>query len=158
MMPSLQRTGGSVSGNDQTGNDQSGNDQAISDRDAIRELLARYCHLLDARRIDAWSELFTADCVLDLAGMRRFEGREGVLEFAAGLPAPEGPSPSRHCIVNEIVEVDGDHATAECYLILLTLQPQLALGATGRYVDRLRRENGQWRFEERVIHLERATS
>lgn len=126
-----------------------------ADRDDIRQLLARYCHLLDGRRIDDWSELFTDDGALEIVGVRRFEGREGVRAFAAGLPAPDGPSPSRHCIANELVEVDGDRATAECYLVLLTVQPRLQLGGAGRYVDRLRRVDDQWRFEERVIHLER---
>jgi 3-phenylpropionate/cinnamic acid dioxygenase small subunit len=129
-----------------------------ADRDDIRQVLARYCHLLDGRKIDAWSELFTEDCALEIAGMRRFEGREGVLAFAAGLPAPDGPSPSRHYIANELIEVDGDHATAECYLLLLSVEPQLALSGAGRYVDRLRRDDDQWRLEERIIHLERPGS
>jgi hypothetical protein len=75
--------------------------------------------------------------------------------FAAGLPKPTGPSPSRHCIVNELISVEGDRATAECYLLLLTLEPQLALGGAGRYTDRLRRDDRRWRFQERIIHLER---
>lgn len=39
--------------------------QTISDRDAICEVKARYCRLLDTKQWDAWAELFTEDLVMD---------------------------------------------------------------------------------------------
>jgi hypothetical protein len=40
-----------------------GKEEAMSDKDEIRELLARYCFALDADRFDEMAELFTTDGV-----------------------------------------------------------------------------------------------
>ena len=63
----------------------------IHDRLAIQDLLARYCHSIDASRADLCIGLFTDDAILDTP-VGKAEGRAAILEWIEGrlaLRAPE---------------------------------------------------------------------
>jgi SnoaL-like domain len=53
---------------------------------------------------------------------------------------------SLHHITHQVVEIDGDEAHAESYVIGLMLNPdgKTARLLSGRYIDRLERREGQW--------------
>jgi len=58
----------------------------------------------------------------------------------------------RHVISNLVVQVDGDHGHATCYLtVFLTRDGQSRLLAPGQYDCELRRVDGDWRFQNRVV-------
>jgi ketosteroid isomerase-like protein len=116
------------------------------DRDAIRDLMARYNHAIDGGDAETWTALFTADAVFDTG--QRFTGTDELLAFAHGV-AGSG-RPTRHVVANEVIEVDGDRATCRAYLLLYSgSPPQLAL--TGAYDDELRRVDGSWRYSRRTF-------
>ena len=60
----------------------------------IRNLLARYCLLLDLDEVEAWIQLFTPDATYQVYG-RTFAGHDGLRKMIDGRPgrAPPGRPP-----------------------------------------------------------------
>ena len=129
----------------------------LEDRIAIHDLFIRYCRALDNGEVETVVACFTPDAVLkspvvDVTGhdeIRAFAGR-----FAAQLAAG---TQFRHMVTNIVVTVDGEHATATAYLLVLitengahrTLPP-------GRYECDLVKEQGVWRFARRTVFHDHA--
>ncbi len=126
----------------------------LEDKDAIRELLALYCFHFDGGRFEDWLDLFTEDGVFDVKGIGRFSGRDQLRAFLKNVPVTDGMPAMKHCVMNDIVQVDGDSASARCYVLVARGGGRLDLGVAGRYEDHLRRVNGQWRFAERQAFLD----
>ncbi|PRA33834.1 nuclear transport factor 2 family protein [Pseudomonas poae] len=120
--------------------------------EAIRTLRMRYCHYLDANRMDALAQLFTEDAVCHVAGAG-WTGRDAI---KAGLSQAfvdfdteqRGQYPFLHAVSNHWIEMlDDDHAEGRCYLTDWVTQrpagenPLLLLGV---YVDEYRRVDGKW--------------
>jgi len=126
----------------------------LEDKDAIRELLAWYCFHFDGGRFDEWLDLFTPDGVFEVHGVGRFVGRAQLRAFLANVPSANGVPTMKHCVMNDIVCVDGDVATAQSYVLVARPGERVELGVAGRYEDRLRRVDGRWRFSERHAFLD----
>src|SRR3546814_7524563 len=76
--------------------------------------------------------------------------------FAEAIKPPAAPRPGRmHILGNERVDIDGDIARSESYLV--SCQDVLADGVrktrnrAGRYVDRFERRNGTWKLAARTM-------
>jgi hypothetical protein len=127
--------------------------QTLSDRMAIQDLLAAYCHAVDARDWVAFTGLFTADAKLDFSA---FGGPVcGVLamtEFLEGVL--RGLHPGQHTISTARVEIDGDHARARTAALVMVGSPRdEAPGVTQVglwYRDSLMRTPSGWRIDSRV--------
>jgi hypothetical protein len=59
-----------------------------------------------------------------------------------------------HNITTHTVDIDGDDAHAESYVIVLLLNGSTAQVISGRYIDRLERRDGQWRIAVRRSTVE----
>jgi SnoaL-like domain len=59
-----------------------------------------------------------------------------------------------HNITTHTVDIDGDEAHAESYVIVLLLNGDTAQVISGRYIDRLERRDGQWRIAVRRSTVE----
>lgn len=81
----------------------------------------------------------------------RTVGRDALLELGRGIGGMYASAPMRHVVTNVVIDVDGDDATSESYLQILSVGPQPSVMTTGVYHDRLRRVDGCWRFTERVM-------
>ncbi len=126
----------------------------IEEKDAIRELLASYCFHFDNGEFDQWVQLFTEDGAFDLGARGRFQGRDALRNFLKIVPLIRGVPMIKHCVMNSIVRVTDDHATARSYVVVLRGGDSLALSVAGRYEDLLAKQDGQWRFRERKAHLD----
>ncbi len=116
----------------------------FEERDSILQLLYAYNHAIDGGDADRWAGMFTEDGSLDAAG-RVFAGREELVRFAEGVHG------MRHVVVNPVVEVSGDTATVEAYVVVYRgLTPTVI----GTYEDRLVRTTAGWRFHRRVFRPE----
>ena len=83
---------------------------ALSDRDAICELKARYCRLLDTKQWDAWTELFVEEVVLDTSeagGPPAITGREPAI---AMVRANIETARTAHQVHTPEITVVGDRA------------------------------------------------
>jgi hypothetical protein len=133
--------------------------QRLEDTETIRLLLERYLVLNETRDYPAYSQLFAKNGELVLR-RGRATGPDAILKlmndsFGAANAAPNNPlNGSKHLLSNVEIRVDGDTATASSRWTLLTVgedkRPMLA--QTGRYGDKLVRENGVWKFQQRIIH------
>jgi len=126
----------------------------LEEKDAIRELLARYCFHFDLGAFDDWIALFTPDGVFDVGPMGRFEGHVGLRQFLKNVPLTEDLPLVKHCVMNSIVTVDGANATAQSYAVVISAGPPLGLTLVGRYEDRLVKTPHGWRFHERHVHFD----
>jgi hypothetical protein len=61
----------------------------------------------------------------------------------------------RHVVSNLIVDVEGDHANATCYLLdYLTANGKTELLSPGEYRCTLTRIDGRWLFNNRMVTLD----
>jgi hypothetical protein len=111
---------------------------AMTDEDQIRNLISRYFHHLDDRDYERWKALLTSDVLITINGAERWppnvqiEGQRG-----------------QHISVNQIVEVEGDRASAVFdYFYIAEIGPpkyeRLVVLSFGRYTDRFVREGEGW--------------
>jgi ketosteroid isomerase-like protein len=133
----------------------------LEDREAIRELQATYCFLVDDGRFEELVERwFTEDARCDFhdaaAVMPPFvsTGRTEILAFFTGVVAVLLEDMC-HTVHNQRIVIDGDAADGECYFELTAKHPATdeAVVGAGRYLDRYRRVDGGWRFSERAAHI-----
>lgn len=121
--------------------------RAIEDRDAIRELTARYCQLAVSGRAEDIVALFTREGEME-SGETRERGRERLLELYRSSFGALRPIPFIH---NHVVELDGDRATGFCSIELRMVENGEAVTAAGHYDDVFEREDGVWKFARRRL-------
>jgi ketosteroid isomerase-like protein len=121
-----------------------GNVTIAEDHDAIRNLLGRYNHAIDAQQVDEWVSLFTDDGVFDRGG----SVASGPDELRTVAESVKGPM--RHVIANEVIDVDGDEANVRAYVFVFAGSPPV-VRTSGTYDDQLRRVDGAWRFSRRTF-------
>ncbi|MGV8919674.1 MAG: nuclear transport factor 2 family protein [Pseudomonas sp.] len=120
--------------------------------EAIRKLRVLYCHHLDSGRIEALSQLFTEDGILQVdRGCWR-----GRAEILAGLSSAfaeydvqqRGAYPFVHLVSNQWVELlDENRAEGRCHMQFLATGKAVEenpLILMGIYADEYRQVEGQW--------------
>ncbi len=120
----------------------------------IRQLKARYFHLMDQKRWDEWADVFCEDVVIDTtqeADTPIIRGRKAFLEFLA--PILEGVQTVHHGHLSEIERTGSDTARATWSMEDMLWWPPEAGGrhlwGLGFYFETYRRDDrGQWRIEE----------
>jgi 3-phenylpropionate/cinnamic acid dioxygenase small subunit len=136
--------------------------QAKLPHEAIRNLLGRYCELIDAGDFDGLGELFAGAVLRDEAGRETARGRDAVVALytSATRRHGDGTPRTRHITANPIIEVDEAAGTATARSVYLVLQATDALPlqpiVTGRYRDRFSQgtADGGWSFTERTITVD----
>jgi 3-phenylpropionate/cinnamic acid dioxygenase small subunit len=128
--------------------------------EAIRNLLGRYCELMDAGNFDALAELFEHGRLSDEDGNVFCTGSAAMAKmWHAQTMVYDGSPRTRHITANPIIavdEVDGTADVRSSYIVFqgisgqgeaaLPLQPIVS----GRYVDHfVRADDGTWRWDER---------
>ena len=126
---------------------------SADDVTAIEQLVARHYHYYDRRDPEGFAATFTADGALELGG-RRHEGREALGAWARMLGERHGSGRYRHWVNNLWIEGEGDRAELRCYLVLFDNEGDGRVTLIGQYDDRLRREDGEWRFSLRRFAAE----
>jgi len=127
----------------------------MSDEEAIRRLMAEYCLGTDTGNTERWASCFTDDVVWDGGAFGRYEGKEACRAFHQ---ASGGASSAlRHLNINPAIDVDGDRATVQSYIIVI--QPgEGAPGVLfcGFYDDVMVKRDGRWLIQSRVLRSELA--
>lgn len=132
--------------------------QRLEDVEAIRLLLERYIELNESRDYVEYSRLFAKDGELVLR-RGRATGPDAILKlmqdsFGAANASPTNPlNGSSHVLSNMKIDVTGDTATATSrWTLLLRTEEGPKPAQAGRYGDKLVRENGEWKFQQRIIY------
>jgi len=126
---------------------------AIEDRLAIGDLFTRYTCALDEGEVDVIVDCFAPDAALVSPAVGRHEGHAAIRAFAERFARfRRNGNQLRHVISNLMMRVDGETAHATCYLtVFLTKDGKSSLMAPGRYVCDLRKRDGTWKFQNRVV-------
>jgi 3-phenylpropionate/cinnamic acid dioxygenase small subunit len=131
--------------------------RSVNARDEIRELMFRYCEMIDAGDVDGLVELFAHAVLGGFEGDREWQGRDEIRAMYSGAGRRErttGTRRTKHITTNVLIELDDDAgtATARSYWVLLTSQSPntpIAISLAGSYHDRFERVDERWRFAER---------
>ena len=121
--------------------------QELEDKEAIREVLARYGFTADLGLSKDWVDVWTEDGVYDLGPDDKAVGSDGLLYDI--ITNPKGhktiENRSQHTVVNHFIRVDGDTAWAEAYSIVFVR------GDDGYYPWDMRLQSLQVRTEGRPM-------
>ena len=131
---------------------------ALADWFEINNAFIRYATSLDRGDVEAVVSCFTDDASLVSPVLGEFFGHAGVRDFAsrtARLKQEEGVQ-FRHVVSNLVVDTEGDRARATCYLLdFRTRDGKTELLSPGEYECFLRKIDGRWLFERRVVVMDR---
>lgn len=127
----------------------------VTEKLAIRELCAKYCHTLDAGDMEEWSALFTEDGTFEVPAFGwSAKGRADLVEFIQKiLPFEIGDFkhlPAAHAIT---LDPEGRNATAVLdfqFVALRDQEPVIAM--VGYYEDEYEIDGERWRFAKRSIN------
>jgi len=131
--------------------------RALEDREEIRQLMINYGRTLDQRDFSAFSKLFAQEAEYGGgggAGMTK--GPEAIAKLLEDV-FRQNPTnlntPNFHLFCNEIINVDGDRASAFSKGVFVARGnnnlPESVMLAT--YKDVFIRENGAWKFKQRIV-------
>jgi SnoaL-like domain len=123
-----------------------------TDRDAIRDLLARYTYNGDQGRVAELAACFADDGCLEFPGNKA----TGLAEIEQALSDGSGTrNPAltfvRHHITNPLIDIAGNHATARSYF---TVHTNIGPDHSGTYSDKLIRAPQGWRFAHRLVRVD----
>jgi 3-phenylpropionate/cinnamic acid dioxygenase small subunit len=125
--------------------------------DAIRNLLGRYCEVMDAAEWAALGELFADAELAGPDGTVLAAGADAVAAmYRRGTALYNGSPRTRHVTANTILEVEGDTATARSSYVVFQAVDGFALQPiiTGRYLDTFVRAEQGWRFARRQFFVD----
>ena len=125
----------------------------LLDRQAIADLLSRYCQTLDEYDLDGMAATFAEDAVTDYGAGRggRVEGRDAIrARIAAGQAEFRRTA---HVLGQSLVEIEGHRAEGVTYVTAWHEWPDGRQDALRlRYVDVFRRDEGRrWLITERRV-------
>lgn len=127
--------------------------QRIEDRQALTDLVTRYCIAVDDRDLDAIIELFSSDARMGHAdGSAGGSGHDGIHEYYEARL--RGVGMCFHYPHAQLVEFASDDEATGVVLAHaeMSIGEQLIVGAI-RYHDEYVRERGTWRFRERRLRF-----
>jgi 3-phenylpropionate/cinnamic acid dioxygenase small subunit len=125
--------------------------------EAIRNLLGRYCELMDAADWAQVGELFANAEIVGPNGSVVAHGSAAVQAlYERGTRLYDGSPRTRHITSNTIIDVDADTATARSAYVVFQAVDGFALQVivTGRYRDEFVRVEREWRFARRQFFVD----
>lgn len=126
--------------------------RTLLDEREIRAVLARYCRGVDRCDIELIASCFHEDAQDD-HGNWLARGRDIAPHIVSAIRP--GDAKAMHFMGNVLIEIEGDIAFAESYLLAFRAfdrdgKPYTRTRAL-RFVDRLERRDNTWRISERVV-------
>jgi hypothetical protein len=130
--------------------------QRLVDEAEIRDLHLKYCRGVDRMDFDLIRSCYHPDATDDHGSFQG--GVDAFIEFCKGvLPTFVHTT---HYACNQLVKIEGDKAWAENYTYAVHRKaptgdnPGVDIIMMLRYVDRLERRNGEWRFADRTLAVD----
>jgi uncharacterized protein (TIGR02246 family) len=124
--------------------------QELLDKQAIRELTARYSRAADRGDAELMASVFHPDASYDQGGGQPMTGETIGEQIIAGLRAMMRSS--FHQVGGQLVDVRGDTAVGETYTSgQHVLADGKRLRTQTRYLDRFEKRDGEWRIASRRI-------
>jgi anthranilate 1,2-dioxygenase small subunit len=146
---------------------------ALVRRWELDQLFTDYVHCLDADELERWPDFFTEDCFYRITSAENYEaGRPLGLIYATSRDMLKDrvsalreaniyePQRYRHLVSSiNIVKIAADGAEAldvvANFLVVRTMQDgEMTIFGAGRYVDRVKRDAGTWKFASKTVVLD----
>lgn len=125
--------------------------QAIADRQAITDLIYRYCRAMDRIDYDLGYSIWHDDGLAVYEGFYEGTGR-GFIDKVCDNHKPL--LNHSHQMSNIIIELNGDRAASESYvtaaLTILNGDKIKQMTVRSRYVDRWSKRSGRWGIDKRI--------
>lgn len=127
--------------------------QNFADHMEIQQVINLYASAIDKRQWSALEGVFTDDAVANFIGIGVFEGRQAISDLIASVLVQ--CSVTQHLLGNINIEINGDQATAACYLSALHVglgdYAAETLTVWGEYSDEFVRTANGWRIAHRTL-------
>ncbi len=125
--------------------------QSLLDRQAITDLIYRYCRAVDRLDTELGYSIWHTDAQADYCGVYNGDGR-GFIDFVCEKHRSSvGHS---HQVTNILIELDGDKAASEAYTVSAMQFKQdrqlKQITTWARYIDQWSRRDGRWAIDKRV--------
>ncbi len=120
----------------------------IEDREAIKELKARYCAICDDdHNPDAITTLFVEDGIWECGDFGKAQGHAAIRKLFQGFQ--QLISFSQHKVMNPIMDIDGNQAKVTWYFLgpFTFRKENEAKWTAVRYEDDYVKVNGEWKFK-----------
>jgi SnoaL-like domain len=129
--------------------------QMLLDKEAIRDAVLRYCRGVDRLEPEMIRSAYHPDGYDDHGDLKG--GRDEYIDALVPLLRRHYVSTS-HNIGNQLIEIDGDRALSESYLIAVHVTEsdgkQWQEIVFGRYIDNFEKRDGEWRIAHRVCVID----
>jgi uncharacterized protein (TIGR02246 family) len=123
--------------------------QALLDKQAIREVVMRYCRGVDRCDPELVGSAYWPDGTDDHPGDQHFTGATIGEEMVQSMR--EHMLSTNHQITTQTIELDGDRAAAESYSLgNHVMADGRRLRTLVRYLDQFERRGGEWRISHRL--------
>jgi hypothetical protein len=113
----------------------------VSDENTIRNTVARYCLLADAKKFGELAGLFAEDGVLRFKGTEMAKGSAALEKVFVVSEVP----PGNHMTVNVVVDVEGNKAGMQCNFFYITLEK--AIISVGLYQAAFVKVGSDWKIQ-----------
>jgi hypothetical protein len=131
----------------------------LRETEALKQLKARYCRLLDAKDWSAWRELFVDDFISDTtpSGGKYIEGADDFVAFVRRALGPKSRV-TVHQVHAPELELISDSTARGVWALhdIVRLLPGLTMDGYGHYHETYEKQNGQWRFKSSTLTRLRA--
>jgi len=129
--------------------------QELLDKNAIEQVLIRYCDAADTADESLMRSVFHIDGTDEHAGM--FSGT--IDELAPKMAQMHKKfSFTQHLVSNIVIAVENDSASSRCKITAHHRYEQQGkpyhLVAVGRYIDRFEKRKGEWRIAHRTTYMD----
>lgn len=125
--------------------------QALADRQAITELIYRYCRAVDRIDRELGYSVWHDDGLADYGAYYQGSGR-GVIDLICANH--EQLQCHSHQVSNILIQLDGDRASSEAYVtanLRIVRDGNIKqMSVWSRYVDTWSRRNGRWGIDKRI--------
>lgn len=126
--------------------------RALADRQAITDLIYRYCRAVDRLDIPLGHSIWHEDGVADY-GAAVYQGPgKGVIDLICAQHRQT--LNHSHQVTNILIDLDGDRAASESYvtasLRIMHGEQLKQLSVWGRYIDSWSRRGGHWGLDKRL--------
>ncbi|TQS41929.1 nuclear transport factor 2 family protein [Cryptosporangium phraense] len=120
----------------------------------ISDLLVRYLRAIDRGDVAALEACYLPGATEDHGGLFEGSAADYVASIARTITHPRGVS--THAVTNVLIDVDGDRARAESYVLAFARvrRPDKQIGDTltsARMIDDLERVDGRWGIRHRAL-------
>jgi len=126
--------------------------KALLDRQAIQDVLTRYCRGADRADVALIADAYHPDATEDHGGIYCGPAAAYVAQLAAILPRA---GLINHMTTNVLIELDGDIARVESYILTFARMKKdgekFDTLTLARAVDRFERRNGAWKIAARRL-------